>query len=455
MAKNFEYFDGMLVFEVADSKKLKVISLKYRIVFFIFILLTTFTPNVWAKSNDNIKTVTVTGEGDTESAALDAALRNAVEEVNKAMISSLTEIKDDELHKDEIKSISSSKVKEYKILSSTHKNKLCYVTIKAKVQVLDKYEFENVDAEEATLDGVFGDEIKALQEANRSMEAKVQAAKEEYNRQRKVIENTRKKQWLAVKGEQYRQQASTDHGGIPNQDLSLQVNTDEQRQIRLYCNSLRALRNQVSFYDYTHIVAIPNEHLAQMENELFSLLNRLSANYDEYKESLATVHPLVMLTWECPPTSGKAMNWNHKITEKFASERHKDGLSIFYLHANYYLEIKYIADCLKPNCVIADGIQHLACSNFTGYNSYIYPRTDVMVSDDPCELTKWPGSPLVKRCEIDKGKLEIKLPKVFMSQENRKKNTQINAEPLTADAIIFYDSQDQISKVKKVEVLPR
>ena len=76
---------------------------------------------VWAGPKDddsNIVKLVVTGDGPTEQDAVMLALRTAIEQAYGCFISSNTTILNDELVSDEIVSVSSGNIKEYKVLSS-------------------------------------------------------------------------------------------------------------------------------------------------------------------------------------------------------------------------------------------------------------------------------------------------------------------------------------------------
>tara|TARA_B100001939_G_scaffold168013_1_gene144887 strand:- start:1935 stop:2231 length:297 start_codon:yes stop_codon:yes gene_type:complete len=84
-----------------------------KIILIILILVTT---NFTAQNNDIIK-ITTSGSGFTKGAAIQEALRSALEQSYGSFVSSKTNIKNDELINDEIVSITNGDIHKYEIIS--------------------------------------------------------------------------------------------------------------------------------------------------------------------------------------------------------------------------------------------------------------------------------------------------------------------------------------------------
>ena len=90
--------------------------MKYLLSYLLIIVsLVSFSQD--EKGNDKTVTVTVSGQGATQDAAKQSALRNAIEQAFGTFISSNTEILNDELVKDEIVSVSNGNIQKFDILS--------------------------------------------------------------------------------------------------------------------------------------------------------------------------------------------------------------------------------------------------------------------------------------------------------------------------------------------------
>lgn len=101
----------------------------------IFLALALFASTLFAQNTNDV-TLTVVGSGKTIEEAKTNALRSAIEQAYGAFVSSNTEILNDEIVKDEIVSISSGNIKEYKILSQSELlNDLVSMTLSATVSV--------------------------------------------------------------------------------------------------------------------------------------------------------------------------------------------------------------------------------------------------------------------------------------------------------------------------------
>lgn len=99
-------------------------------------------------------TIVVVGEGNTKESATQSALRSAVEQSFGAFVSSNTTILDDELVKDEIVSISSGNIQNYKELSfSRLDDGHCSVSIEATVSLAKLTSFARSKGSECELAG--------------------------------------------------------------------------------------------------------------------------------------------------------------------------------------------------------------------------------------------------------------------------------------------------------------
>ncbi len=84
-------------------------------------------------SQNNLITVVATGEGVTESQAINRALRNAIEKTFGVFISASTVVKNDELISDDIATISSGNIASYDIISTINNGSSFVVSVKALV----------------------------------------------------------------------------------------------------------------------------------------------------------------------------------------------------------------------------------------------------------------------------------------------------------------------------------
>ena len=89
----------------------------------IFLALALFASTLLAQNTNDV-TLTVVGSGKTIEEAKTNALRSAIEQAYGAFVSSNTEILNDEIVKNEIVSISSGNIKEFKILSQSELQKI-------------------------------------------------------------------------------------------------------------------------------------------------------------------------------------------------------------------------------------------------------------------------------------------------------------------------------------------
>lgn len=92
--------------------------------------------NNTTQSNDKIVTLVVNGTGTTEKEATQNALRSAIEQAFGTFVSANTEVLNDELVKDEIATVASGNISQYKILStSKNGNGLYDVSLQAVVSI--------------------------------------------------------------------------------------------------------------------------------------------------------------------------------------------------------------------------------------------------------------------------------------------------------------------------------
>lgn len=120
------------------------------------------------QSADEVELV-VTGDGQTKELATLSALRSALEQAFGTFVSSNTKILNDELVKDEIVSISTGNIKEYKYLAVNEMDCQFYVTIKATVSVGKLIQYVKSKGGETELAGAtfaMNLKMKRLQEEN-------------------------------------------------------------------------------------------------------------------------------------------------------------------------------------------------------------------------------------------------------------------------------------------------
>lgn len=104
-------------------------------------------------SNDEV-TLVVSADGASKDEAVKLALRSAIEQTYGAFVSSNTVLLNDELVKDEIVTVSSGNVKEYKELTSNKlPNGRTYVTLQATVSVSNLIKFAQSKGEKVEFDG--------------------------------------------------------------------------------------------------------------------------------------------------------------------------------------------------------------------------------------------------------------------------------------------------------------
>lgn len=130
---------------------------------------------LFASAADEIS-LTASGNGSTQDAAVKSALRNAIEQAYGAFISTNTQVLNNKLVKDEIVSLSQGVVKSYNIESSAFikENNTYFVTVKAVVSMNSMASFVNskTNSSVKVSMGVFDANIK-LAELNKQAEKKV------------------------------------------------------------------------------------------------------------------------------------------------------------------------------------------------------------------------------------------------------------------------------------------
>lgn len=108
-------------------------------LFFLFVLaMCVITPNIsFAQQDADNKTVTlvVSGEGSTKEEATKNALRSAIEQAFGTFVSANTSVIDDELVRDEIATVTSGNIQNYKEVSSTDVDGVKNVTLQATVAI--------------------------------------------------------------------------------------------------------------------------------------------------------------------------------------------------------------------------------------------------------------------------------------------------------------------------------
>lgn len=106
-----------------------------KLTIMIFVLAFALLNNVYGQDNKTV-VITVSGDGPSKQEALQAALRNAIEQAFGTFISSNTQILNDELVKDEIVSIASGNIQDYTVLSEVQTPDGYWSnTVKAKVAI--------------------------------------------------------------------------------------------------------------------------------------------------------------------------------------------------------------------------------------------------------------------------------------------------------------------------------
>lgn len=109
--------------------------------------------NVSAQSTSQEVKLIVSGDGMTKDEATKVALRSAIEQAYGTFVSSNTELLNDNLVKDEIVTVSSGNIKEYKYLNEQELDGRYYVTLSTIVSVGKLVEYAKTKGAEAELAG--------------------------------------------------------------------------------------------------------------------------------------------------------------------------------------------------------------------------------------------------------------------------------------------------------------
>lgn len=107
------------------------------LLFLLVLAISFFTPRYLSAQDADNKTVTlvVSGEGSTKEEATKNALRSAIEQAFGTFVSANTSVIDDELVRDEIATVTSGNIQNYKEVSSTDVDGVKNVTLQATVAI--------------------------------------------------------------------------------------------------------------------------------------------------------------------------------------------------------------------------------------------------------------------------------------------------------------------------------
>lgn len=123
------------------------------------------------QKNEGDVTLTVMGDGENKEQAIQVALRSAIEQAFGVFVSSHSEILNDELVKDEIATIASGNIKEFKCLSENYVEGKCFVTVQAIVSTNNLISYTKSKGASAELAGAtFAMNLRML-ELNKRNEA--------------------------------------------------------------------------------------------------------------------------------------------------------------------------------------------------------------------------------------------------------------------------------------------
>ncbi|MDE6460234.1 MAG: hypothetical protein K2K52_05295, partial [Paramuribaculum sp.] len=144
----------------------------FKVITLLFVLAVSVP--TFAQNNEEI-TLTVSSDGPTKDEAVKNALRSALEQAYGAFVSANTTILNDEMVKDEIVTISTGAIKEYKIVSESEKpeGKGYMVTVKATVSLPHLITYAKNHGSECEFAGnTFGMQMK-IYEMQKDNEAKI------------------------------------------------------------------------------------------------------------------------------------------------------------------------------------------------------------------------------------------------------------------------------------------
>lgn len=145
-----------------------------KLLLFIITFLPCFSIIINAKTDDDAVVLVVSGDGYTKNEAINNALRNALEQTYGAFVSSNTTILNDKLVRDEIVTLSSGTVKNYKEISSIRREDgVHFVTIEATISLSGLTQYAKSKGSSAELAGsLFARNLK-LREINTANEREV------------------------------------------------------------------------------------------------------------------------------------------------------------------------------------------------------------------------------------------------------------------------------------------
>ena len=145
---------------------------KLKLVFFVFVAL--FVGNNVYAQNQNDVTLIVSADGDSKEEATKVALRSAIEQAYGTFVSANTTILNDELVQDEIVTVASGNIKDYKeITCKQMPNGKMFVTLQATVSISNLVSYAKSKGAETEFAGAtFAMNVKMM-ELNKQNEAKV------------------------------------------------------------------------------------------------------------------------------------------------------------------------------------------------------------------------------------------------------------------------------------------
>lgn len=145
-----------------------------KLLLFIITFLPCFSIIINAKTDDDAVVLVVSGDGYTKNEAINNALRNALEQTYGAFVSSNTTILNDELVRDEIVTLSSGTVKNYKEISSIRREDgVHFVTIEATISLSGLTQYAKSKGSSAELAGSLFARNMKLREINTANEREV------------------------------------------------------------------------------------------------------------------------------------------------------------------------------------------------------------------------------------------------------------------------------------------
>ena len=115
----------------------QIVKMNKRLKFFVVMIsFIVSSLSVVAQSNEKTVTLVVSGDGPTKDEAVKQALRSAIEQAFGTFVSANTEVLNDEVIKDEIVTISSGNITNYKEINTLHNGDgSCSATVEATVSI--------------------------------------------------------------------------------------------------------------------------------------------------------------------------------------------------------------------------------------------------------------------------------------------------------------------------------